>query len=67
MVKETLLLPRKRLFASERHLPPSGNAKIGYKTPLPILAHGITGFWVPLHSPKCSLSFLFSLTKILYK
>jgi hypothetical protein len=25
-VKETLLLPRKHLFASERHLLPSGNA-----------------------------------------
>jgi hypothetical protein len=24
---------------------------------------GITGFWVPLHSPICSLSLLFSPTK----
>jgi hypothetical protein len=31
-VKETLLLPRKHLFASERHLrPPLRHAKIGYK------------------------------------
>jgi hypothetical protein len=36
---------------------------IGYKTPLPTLAHGITSFRVPLHSPICSLSLLFSPTK----
>jgi hypothetical protein len=31
--------------------------------PLPTLTHGITGFLVPLHSPICSLSLLFSITK----
>jgi hypothetical protein len=62
VVKETLLLPRKRLFASERHLHPQA-MQIGYKTPLPTLTHRITGFRVPLHSPICSLSLLFSSTK----
>jgi hypothetical protein len=61
VVKETLL-PRKRLFASERHLRHQA-MQIGYKTPLPTVAHGITGFRVPLHSPICSLSLLFSPTK----
>jgi hypothetical protein len=37
--------------------------QISYKTPLPTLAHRITGFRVPLHSPICSLSLLFSPTK----
>jgi hypothetical protein len=62
VVKETLLLPRKSLFASERHLLHQAMQK-GYKTPLPTLAHGITSFQVPLHSPICSLSLLFSPTK----
>jgi hypothetical protein len=37
--------------------------QIGYKTPLPNLTQGITGFRVPQHSPICSLSLLFSPTK----
>jgi hypothetical protein len=56
------LLPRKCLFASERHLCHQA-MQIGYKTPLPTLTQGITGFRVPLHSPICSLSLLFSPTK----
>jgi hypothetical protein len=52
--KETdLLLPRKCPFAFERHLCHQA-MQIGYKTPLPTLTHGITGFRVPLHSPMCS-------------
>jgi hypothetical protein len=31
--------------------------------PLKMALRGITGFWVPLHSPICSLSLLFSPTK----
>jgi hypothetical protein len=38
--------------------------KKAYKTPFPILTHGITGFQVPLHFPICSLSLLFSPTKL---
>jgi hypothetical protein len=62
---------------SRRHLSSLGNVhlhlkgisalrqwKKGYKTPLPTLTHGITSFWVPLHSPICSLSLLFSTNKI---
>jgi hypothetical protein len=63
VVEETPLLPRKPLPAPERHLCPRQYKK-GYKTPLPILTHGITGFRVLLHSPICSLSLLFSTNKI---
>jgi hypothetical protein len=61
-VKETLLLPRKCLFASERHLRHQAMQK-GYKTPLPTLAYRITGFRVTLDSAIFSLSLLFSTNK----
>jgi hypothetical protein len=35
-----------------------------YETPFPTLTLGITSFQVPLHSPICSLSLLFSTNKI---
>jgi hypothetical protein len=44
--------------------PPSGNAKKGYKTPLPSLTQGVTSFQDPLHSPICSLTLLLSANEI---
>jgi hypothetical protein len=61
---------------SKRHLSFPGNlclhlrdisapmqCKKRLKNPIPTLVQGITGFRVPLHSPICSLSLLFSPTK----
>jgi hypothetical protein len=62
VVKETPFLPRKLLAAPERHLCPQAMQK-GYKNPLSTLTHG-TVFQVPLHSPLCGLSLLFSTNKI---
>jgi hypothetical protein len=54
-IKETLLLPRKCLSASERHLWPQAMQK-GYKNPIPILTHGTTGPpAVPIMQPFSSL------------
>jgi hypothetical protein len=64
-VKETLLLFRKCPAASERHLHTQAiHKEKSYKT-LPTLTHGTTGFQIPLHSPLCSLSLLFS-TNIIF-
>jgi hypothetical protein len=61
---KTLLLPRKHTSASERHLCPQAVHKKRLKSPIPTLTQGTTGFQVPLHSPPCSLSVLFSTNKI---
>jgi hypothetical protein len=63
MIKEILLLPRKPLSAPERHLCPPAMQKNAIK-PNPQLDPWDHRFWVPLHSPICSLSLLFSTNKI---
>jgi hypothetical protein len=64
-VKETLLLPRKHPSASERHLHPQAiHKEKGKENPILNLTHGTTSFWVPLNSPLCSLSLLYSINKI---
>jgi hypothetical protein len=46
-----------------REVSPSGNAKIGYKTHSTPWPTESPGFRVPLYSPICSLSLLFSTNK----